>query len=616
MADQIAVALWRGQLYEAVQKRSERLATLNAVSSAVLSSLEPEMVMEQILRVTRQAFEAPEASVLLRDRSTGELRFALTSSAEGGGNPALNGVRLEAHQGIVGWVVDQDRSVRVDSVRDDPRWYSGVDDKSGFRTQSLISAPLKRGEEIIGALEIVGDRKAAFTDEDLSLLEAVCSIAAVGLENARLYAAMRSHADRLALLHQLGHALSATLDYEIMVGCALSRIRDIFSADGAWFVEPDGTSGGLRLAAAVTDHAALDQPAPLTAESGVASWAFDHAEPVLVKDTSADQRFSDEVDQQLGIQTRAMMASPLTTTDRLLGAVAVSSSQPEAYERGDLNTLQAIAATMSMALENALLYENLKALLREREETEAQLIQNEKMSALGRLMASITHEVNNPLQAIQGCLTLAGEEMDGRQRQEKLRRYVEVALTEIGHIADIVERARAFYRSEPRGSRVVDVHAVLDSLLTLSKKQLEYSDVVVERDWAEDLPQLVAQPGQLRQVFLNLVLNAIDAMPTGGTLTIRTAVDRMPVDSEGEPGPVVRVEFSDTGQGISPDVAPCLFEPFVTSKEDGTGLGLFVSYGIVEAHGGEISVSSQPDRGTTVTILLPSGQTRDSSEET
>jgi len=615
IAGQIGLALWRARLYEAAQERSQRLAVLNAVSSAVFSSLEPETVMDQILAMTRRAFEAPEGSILLRDRNTGELVFALTSSAEPAGNPALTNVRIQPGEGIAGWVVEHNQAVLVDDVQSDPRWYGGVDGISGFETKSLMSAPLERRGEIIGAVEIISDQRAAFADEDLSLFEALCSIAAVGLDNARLYAAMRSQADRLTLLNQVGQALSSSLDYDKVIHSALSKIQDLFPTDGVWFVEPEPGTDEIRLAAALTDRRAFDVPVPLQSAKGIVAWALRRGEPVLVEDARADRRFSSDVDQHLDIETRAMMVTPLTTTDRILGAISVSSSQRAAYDRGDLNMLQAIASTMSIALDNARLYEDLKTLLREREETEARLIQSEKMAALGRLIATITHEVNNPLQAIQGCLTLAEEEMGGRQREEKLRHYIHVSSTEIEHIAEIVRRTRAFYRPEPGGPRSVDVHAELDSVLALSNKQLEDSDIVVERDYAADLPRIRAHADQLRQVFLNLVLNAIDAMPTGGTLRVLTATEGIAAGGRGKQIPAVRVQLTDTGEGISPEMAPHIFEPFFTTKEDGTGLGLFVAYGVVQAHRGEITVTSEPGEGATFIVRLPVRRARDRSDD-
>jgi two-component system NtrC family sensor kinase len=615
IAGQIGLALWRARLYEAAQERSQRLAVLNAVSSAVFSSLEPETVMDQILAMTRRAFEAPEGSILLRDRNTGELVFALTSSAEPAGNPALTNVRIQPGEGIAGWVVEHNQAVLVDDVQSDPRWYGGVDGISGFETKSLMSAPLERRGEIIGAVEIISDQRAAFADEDLSLFEALCSIAAVGLDNARLYAAMRSQADRLTLLNQVGQALSSSLDYDKVIHSALSKIQDLFPTDGVWFVEPEPGTDEIRLAAALTDRRAFDVPVTLQSAKGIVAWALRRGEPVLVEDARADRRFSSDVDQHLDIETRAMMVTPLTTTDRILGAISVSSSQRADYDRGDLNMLQAIASTMSIALDNARLYEDLKTLLREREETEARLIQSEKMAALGRLIATITHEVNNPLQAIQGCLTLAEEEMGGRQREEKLRHYIHVSSTEIEHIAEIVRRTRAFYRPEPGGPRSVDVHAELDSVLALSNKQLEDSDIVVERDYAADLPRIRAHADQLRQVFLNLVLNAIDAMPTGGTLRVLTATEGIAAGGRGKQIPAVRVQLTDTGEGISPEMAPHIFEPFFTTKEDGTGLGLFVAYGVVQAHRGEITVTSEPGEGATFIVRLPVRRARDRSDD-
>jgi len=186
-----------------------------------------------------------------------------------------------------------------------------------------------------------------------------------------------------------------------------------------------------------------------------------------------------------------------------------------------------------------------------------------------------------------------------------MRRYLQVASTEIGHIADIISRARAFYRPDTGSPRLTDVRAVLESVLNLSNRQLQRSAVVVECDWGADLPRILASPGQLRQVFLNLVLNAVDAMPEGGTLGVRMSPHPPQVDRADSPVTHIRVDVSDTGEGIPQEVQDHLFEPFLTTKEDGTGLGLFITYGVVRAHRGEITATSLPGQGTTFSILLP-----------
>ena len=431
------------------------------------------------------------------------------------------------------------------------------------------------------------------------MLQAIASTMSVALENARLYE------DLKALLHQVGHALSSTLDYNGVIHSGLRRINDLFPAATVWFLEGGPGTGEQRLVASLANQSVVEIHMRQEPGDGFTSRLLEDGEPLLRPTALAGIPFLATIDERFGIQTRAVLAVPLTTTDRVTGAVGVSGSEPDAFDRGDLNMLQAIASTMSVALENARLYEDLKALLREREDTEARLIQSEKMAALGRLVATITHEVNNPLQAIQGCLSLAEEEMDGRRREEKLRRYLQVASTEIGNIADIIRRARAFYRPDAGGPRPTDVHVVLDSVLSLSGRQLQRSNVVVEREWAVDLPPILASPGQLRQVFLNLVLNAVDAMPGGGTLRVRTSAHPAPVGSPEGRLTHIRVDVSDTGEGMPQDVQDRLFEPFLTTKEDGTGLGLFISYGVIRAHRGEITATSRPGEGTTFTILLP-----------
>ena len=225
------------------------------------------------------------------------------------------------------------------------------------------------------------------------------------------------------------------------------------------------------------------------------------------------------------------------------------------------------------------------------------MIHSEKTAAVGRLTASIAHEINNPLQSVQGCLTLAEEEMADGQSWTEIEHYLEIAGNEIERIAAIVGRMRDFYRPVREERQPTDVHAVLDSVLALSNKELQHANVSIVREWASELPMIQANPDHLKQVFLNLVLNAKDAMPQGGTLHVRTALDRMPTSDGQSPLPAVRMEFSDTGVGMSPETQARLFEPFFTTKEQGMGLGLSISYGIVESHRGQISVKSQQGRG-------------------
>jgi two-component system NtrC family sensor kinase len=510
---------------------------------------------------------------------------------------------LDGERGISVAVVRDGRPLNVPDVLQDPRYVAAPKGQN----RSELCVPMKVGDQVLGVLNAESDEPNHFTLADQQLLQTLADQAAVALENARLYTSVRSYADEQALLHQIGQALTSTLDFSTVVHAALSRVQRLFLADGVSLLQPDPQTDELCFVQARDKETSLEIPVRLSPGEGIAGWALKQRQVVVIEDAQSDPRWSDRVDQYLSGQTRAVMAVPLRTREHTVGVIEVISGEPGIYTRTELSTLQAIASTLAVALENASLYDEQKRLLREREHAQAQLIHNEKIAALGRLTASIAHEINNPLQSVQGCMTLVGEELEGDQRPEKLERYLAVAGSEIERISDIVRRMRDFYRPAREGMQPTDLHVVLESVLALTNKQLQHSDVLVERRLQRgdvELPHVQANPDHLKQVFLNLVLNAIDAMPEGGTLCVRTALD--------EAG-FLCIEFSDTGEGMSPETQSRLFEPFFTTKEYGSGLGLSISYGIIEAHHGQITVMSEVGVGTTFVILLPLEQPQSSA---
>jgi PAS domain S-box-containing protein len=234
----------------------------------------------------------------------------------------------------------------------------------------------------------------------------------------------------------------------------------------------------------------------------------------------------------------------------------------------------------------------------EKREAQDALIRAEKMSVTGRLAASLAHEINNPLQTVVGCLGLAMEDL---RRDERTNRYLVMAAREIDRAARIVGELRDLNRrSTAQDQEEVVVARLLKRVLDLADQQAENGHVQVRRE-LDDGKDLVVQgvADRLHQVFLNLTLNAIDAMPDGGELTVSLRPTTEPQGAE--------VRFHDEGVGISPEVQEELFQPFYTTKDDGVGLGLYISRNIVEGHGGSITVQSEPGGGTTFTVWLPHG---------
>jgi PAS domain S-box-containing protein len=235
--------------------------------------------------------------------------------------------------------------------------------------------------------------------------------------------------------------------------------------------------------------------------------------------------------------------------------------------------------------------------LTEQKETQEALIQAEKLAITGRLAASLAHEISNPLQSVIGCLGLAKEVLN---EGENVSQYLEIAIEELDRTAGIVGRLRDLHRrSEPGDREPADVNALVEQVLALSEKRCQDHGVEVVLQAGTDLPLLLLVPDRIQQVFLNLTLNAVEAMPEGGQLRVITARTSRP---EG-----VRITFVDSGVGVDCDNLPHLFRPFHSTKEEGVGLGLYVSRNIVENHGGHIEVESEIGEGASFTIWLPCG---------
>jgi two-component system NtrC family sensor kinase len=226
--------------------------------------------------------------------------------------------------------------------------------------------------------------------------------------------------------------------------------------------------------------------------------------------------------------------------------------------------------------------------------TQEQLLQSEKLAAMGRLTSQVAHELNNPLYGIMNTLELLKTEVSP---QSKRRKILEMAHSETIRLSDMLRKMLSFSKPDQEERQPVDINSVIDEILLLHEKQLRELDIKLAFDFTEGLGWVNASKNQLRQVFLNMVANARDAMPTGGTLTVTTSAD----------ADKIKVEITDTGIGIPEENISKIFDSFFTTKDDvkDVGLGLSVCFGFIKDHGGDVNVQSQLGAGTTFTITLP-----------
>lgn len=268
----------------------------------------------------------------------------------------------------------------------------------------------------------------------------------------------------------------------------------------------------------------------------------------------------------------------------------------EAYfSESDLEMIQILARQAAAAFENSRLYTEQLEYVRKVEESQKALLQSEKMASAGRLSASIAHEVNNPLQSVQNCLHLAGHE---DLSQEKRKEYFDLARAELDRLTVTVRRMLEFYRPGPASFENVDIEEMLHYILHLMSRQLSEVNLQVILQLESGLKIISAVSSQIQQVFINLILNALDAMDeTGGQLKISAKTLQNGVE----------IIFQDNGKGVPQDLQSSIFDPFISSKEGGMGLGLTVSYNIVTAHGGTLEYVQKRGPGACFKVYLPDG---------
>ena len=581
VAEQISAAIANARLFEEARQRAEELAILNDVGHMLNSTLDLKKVLRVIMEAAVGMLQVEAGSVLLVDEQTGELEFA---AAVGAGSDQLPGMRLPAGAGIAGRALREGRSLLIDDTQQDANFYETIDRATGINTHRLIATPLRVKDRFIGVMEVINKRRGAFTSADVRTLDQLAPTAAAAIDNARLYARetqlteeVRRHNLELSALHAISAALSQSLEIQHVLDAALMVLQPQFNYEGGCICLNDSQHN----ASAYTYHAPADGIS-LSADSSVSQRFVDQAVQRRAVQALPDTRQLDRAEAAAwdALNIRAFAAVPLWGHDVVQGSLAMAWRQPRQFDHAALQLLAAIGQQIGVAVERAALYEVAQRRAIEIERSYAQLVQSEKLAATGRLAMSLAHEINNPLQAIQNCLHLVLEFPLEAERQTS---YLKMAREEVERLSILVQSMLDFYRPPRSGRPTANVRAVLDRVLALAEQKLRSHQIETVMSCTADTLLVQAPADQLGQVFLNLIMNAAEAMENGGTLRITAAPD----------DDMIVIQFHDTGQGIVPEILAHIFEPFYTTKAEGTGLGLAISYTLVEQQDGVLEVESK-----------------------
>ncbi len=285
---------------------------------------------------------------------------------------------------------------------------------------------------------------------------------------------------------------------------------------------------------------------------------------------------------------------PLISKNQIRGILSLTEKTSDLpFTDSDLEFLSVLTGQFTSAVENAILYENQKSMNVELRRAQRQLIQSERLSALGQLSASIAHEINNPLGIIKNYILILSDSM---KEEDPNRSNLSAVAGEVDRIARIVKKLLDLCRPESENICDLDIADIISRTVSLVEKQFSKENITIKVNLPEDLPKVKGFDDQIKQVFLNLLMNSKDFMPQKGEITI----SGRKIDD------TLEIEFSDTGCGIPEENISRVFEPFFTTKEEGkgTGLGLWICYGIIQRHGGTI-VAKGKEKGISFLITLP-----------
>ena len=562
----------------------DRLKLLYQVGNVIHSTLEPQEALELITNEAVRLMRASSGSVVLINPTTGFLEI---QAAEG--LPTTAGeLKLRVGEGITGWVARTGKAARVGDVTKDPRYIMLRQE-----VRSELAVPLEVNGEVRGVLNVDSDRPDAFSRADQELLEALAVQAARVIHNTWLYEQLRLKARLFESLASVSRTINSTLDLDDALRVITREACVLMRAKMCSLMLLDESREWLELRANYGAGEAYISKPRLSAAESLLGVVVRRKKPLQVENVQVSSRYQNvEVARREGLV--ALLSVPLLFAGQAIGTLSVYTGQPYSFSNEEIRILSALAELSAIAIEKARLYERIV-------DVEEQLRQNEKLSALGLLAAEVAHEIRNPLTVMKMLYHSLDLKFPPDDPRAKDARIID---QKIEHLNRIVEQILAFARTSEPQLAPVNVNQLIDELGLLVRHKLKNQDVEWLLQLAPDLPPVMGDATQLEQAFLNLILNAAEAMPAGGTLKItsRPAPSRRTTGKSGH----VLLEFKDTGEGMNAAQRRRAFASLLSStKRSGTGLGLAIVHRILEAHHGKLSLRSQPGKGACIRILLP-----------
>jgi PAS domain S-box-containing protein len=581
----------RKKAEENLQRQLERLNTLHTVEQAVTSSTDLNTILGLFVRQVIEQLHVDAVSILLLNEQTQKLEYA---TGEGFRTNALRYTNLDLGNGLAGKAARGQKIIKIPNLvgfQDNPILAKAI---SGEDFTAYLGVPLIAKGQLCGVMEIFQRSAFALDSDWLTFIETLTGQAAIAIDHARLFAMTQAHLRETEALYRVNQGLATSIEPLKLMKDVVTLLQRSF---GYYYVqiyvrEPDSDDFVVRAGSGLIGKKMVNQEYRLASGEGIIGYTAETGVPFYTNNVDEVISFTRH---PLLRETKSQLAVPIRIGKHILGLLDIHQVPPLTLTQRDVQLVSAVADQLAVALQKAQLYTDLQNSLQQEKEARAQLIHSEKLAVVGRLLASVSHEMNNPLQAIQNALYL----LDGESRLSlKGRRNLNIVLSEADRMAAMFERLRATYQPiRAEDFQPTLINSIIEDVHALMATHLRHAHITFEFRADPILPPVPGSSDQLRQVIINLFMNATDAMEDGGHLTVSSEFLSESYEA--------LICVADTGMGIDAAILPHVFEPFVTDKEKGTGLGLAISSEIVSNHGGRMTAENRPEGGAIFRVWLP-----------
>jgi len=589
-----ATSLDKARLFQQTNVRARQLGALNDISRRLVASeSDIDVLLQLITASATDILDAEAGSLLLTaDDGTGDLEFKVAIGGSGGD---ILGVRVPAGRGLVGEVAATGRSIIVSNATTDPRW-SGELAKGVFHTTSVLAAPLVAQGRVIGVLEVLNKLAGGgFTNEDTELLSTFAGQAAVAIENARLFRLtdeqLTARLTELETLERIDVELNRSLDLrkvaEITVQYAISNSPATAGALGLVAGEPPQLEIVYLQG---YENSNLPSNAVWEVNRGIMRRVMRTRQADLVPDVTIDPDYAPLLANGI-----SQVTLPMLSGRQVVAMLILETDQDPRLRIADMPFLQRLAEHAAIAIANAKLYADLRR----------------ANDARNEFVGFIAHELKNPLTSVKGFVTMVN--MGGVTDQQKM--FLETITRNADRMRTIVDDLNDVTKLETNNMRIdakpCDFRAILDETLTTFEKRIADKAQTIALDVPDNLPAIMGDQERLIQVLTNLISNAHKYTPDGGRIGVQVELLANWRDSRGtQRGAMLRIAVTDTGIGMSKEDLGKLFQAYFRTErskdmDEGTGLGMTLTKGLIEQHSGEIWVESEVNVGTTFYFTLP-----------